>query len=55
MNKVLAAERTARTRAYTTEMWEFRQKIARENADDTKPAMFRTVFPLSGRACFFLR
>src|SRR5215471_9321789 len=31
--KRIAEERTARTRAYTTEMREFRQGIARENAD----------------------
>src|SRR5207302_5882050 len=33
--KQIADERIARTRAYTTEMAEFRHKIARENADRT--------------------
>src|SRR6185437_10537174 len=31
--KEIAEDRTARTRAYSSEMWELRQKIARENAD----------------------
>src|SRR5262249_46023031 len=29
--------------------------MARENADDTTPAMFRTVFVLSGRGVFLFR
>ena len=29
--------------------------IARENGDDTKPAMFRTVLALSARGAFVLR
>lgn len=29
--------------------------IARENADETNPAMFRTVFALKGRAAFVRR
>src|SRR5262245_37722008 len=39
--KELAEERTARTRAYTTEMREFRPKIARENADRTPVSLER--------------
>src|SRR5262249_12727478 len=39
--KEIAAERTARTRAYTTEMREFRQKIARERADRTPVSLER--------------
>jgi benzoylformate decarboxylase len=39
--KQIAEERTARTRAYTAEMWEFRQKIARENAERTPVSLER--------------
>src|SRR5262249_41482420 len=39
--KAIAEERTAKTRAYTAEMWEFRQKIARENADRTPVSLER--------------
>src|SRR5258708_32790344 len=37
----IADEGIARTRAYTTEMAEFRQKIARENADRTPVSLER--------------
>ena len=36
----------ARTRAYTTEMYEFRQKIARENADRTPVSLERIALEL---------
>jgi benzoylformate decarboxylase len=39
--KAIAEERTARTRAYSTEMSEFRQKIARERADRTPVSLER--------------
>jgi thiamine pyrophosphate-dependent acetolactate synthase large subunit-like protein len=39
--KEIAQERTAKARAYTAEMWEFRQKIARENADRTPVSLER--------------
>src|SRR3954462_14975350 len=39
--KPIAQDRTARTRAYTAEMWDFRQKIARENADRTPVSLER--------------
>jgi thiamine pyrophosphate-dependent acetolactate synthase large subunit-like protein len=39
--KEIAAERTERTRAYTTEMREFRAKIAHENANRTPVSMER--------------
>ena len=45
--KEIADERTARTRAYTSEMWEFRQKIARENADRTPISLERIALELS--------
>src|SRR6266852_7102837 len=46
--KQIAEERTARTRAYTTEMREFRQKIARENADRTPVSLERIALELEG-------
>jgi thiamine pyrophosphate-dependent acetolactate synthase large subunit-like protein len=46
--KEIAEERTARARAYTTEMWEFRQKIARENADRTPVSLERIALELEG-------
>ena len=46
--KEIAEERTARTRAHTTEMWEFRQKIARENADRTPVSLERIALELEG-------
>src|SRR2546425_5631079 len=46
--KEIAEERTARTRAYTTEMREFRQKIARENADRTPVSLERIALELEG-------
>ncbi len=39
--KDIAAARTEKTRAYTAEMWEFRQKIARENAGRTPVSIER--------------
>jgi thiamine pyrophosphate-dependent acetolactate synthase large subunit-like protein len=39
--KEIAAERTEKTRTYTAEMWEFRQKIARENAERTPVSIER--------------
>ena len=46
--KEIAEERTARTRAHTTEMYEFRQKIARENADRTPVSLERIALELEG-------
>ncbi|MET0633712.1 MAG: thiamine pyrophosphate-binding protein [Xanthobacteraceae bacterium] len=46
--KQIAEERTARTRAYTAEMWEFRQKIAREHADRTPVSLERIALELEG-------
>src|SRR6266849_7166375 len=46
--KEIAAERAARTRAYTAEMREFRQKIARENADRTPVSLERIALELEG-------
>jgi benzoylformate decarboxylase len=46
--KEIAAERTEKTRAYTAEMWEFRQKIARENADRTPVSLERLALELEG-------
>src|SRR5262249_57449188 len=37
--KEIPEERTARTRAYSTEMREFRQAIARDNAHPTPPSL----------------
>src|SRR5262249_56379306 len=39
--KEIAEERTARTRAYSTQMREFRQSIARENAQRTSVSLER--------------
>jgi thiamine pyrophosphate-dependent acetolactate synthase large subunit-like protein len=39
--KEIAEERTARTRAHSSEMWEFRQKIAHERADRTPVSLER--------------
>ena len=39
--KQIADERTARVLAYTSEMWEFRQRIARENANRTPVSLER--------------
>jgi thiamine pyrophosphate-dependent acetolactate synthase large subunit-like protein len=39
--KEIAAERSAKTKAYTAEMFAFRQKIARENAERTPVSMER--------------
>ncbi len=44
--KEIAAERAARTRAYSAEMREFRQKIARENADRTPVSLERIALEL---------
>jgi benzoylformate decarboxylase len=44
----IAAERTARTRAYTNEMWELKQKIARENADRNPVSLERLALELEG-------
>ncbi len=44
--KQIADERIARTRAYTTEMAEFRHKIARENADRTPVSLERVGLEL---------
>src|SRR5262249_18365322 len=46
--KEIAEERAARTRTYTAEMWEFRQKIARENADRTPVSLERLALELEG-------
>jgi len=44
--KQIAEERTARTRAYTAEMGEFRQAIAREHADRTPVSLERIALEL---------
>src|SRR5262249_59372431 len=44
--KEIAEERGGRTRAYSSEMWEFRQKIARENADRTPVSLERIALEL---------
>ncbi|HWK46444.1 MAG TPA: thiamine pyrophosphate-binding protein [Stellaceae bacterium] len=46
--KEIAAERTARTRAYSSEMAEFRMKIARENADRSPITLSRIGLELEG-------
>jgi benzoylformate decarboxylase len=46
--KQIAEERSARTRAYTAEMWEFRQKIAHENANRTPVSLERIALELEG-------
>src|SRR5262249_1598091 len=44
--KAIANERTARVLAYTSEMWEFRHRIARENANRVPVRLERTGFEL---------
>src|SRR5262249_19640072 len=44
--KEISAERTARTRAYTAEMRDFRQKIARENAERIPVSLERIALEL---------
>jgi thiamine pyrophosphate-dependent acetolactate synthase large subunit-like protein len=44
--KEISAERAERTRAYTAEMREFRQKIARENAERTPVSLERIALEL---------
>jgi thiamine pyrophosphate-dependent acetolactate synthase large subunit-like protein len=44
--KEIAEDRAGRTRAYSSEMWEFRQKIARENADRTPVSLERIALEL---------
>jgi len=46
--KQIAEERTARTRAYSSEMWELKQKIARENADRSPVSLERLALELEG-------
>jgi benzoylformate decarboxylase len=46
--KQIAEERTVRTSAYSKEMWELRQKIARENADRSPVSLERLALELEG-------
>jgi benzoylformate decarboxylase len=44
--KQIAEERTARTRAYSSEMWELKQKMARENSDRNPVSLERLALEL---------
>ena len=46
--QAIAEERTARTRAYSSEMRELRQKMARENADRSPVSLERLALELEG-------